>query len=364
VDTIFNAPSLDHDRGSSETRYDRRVAERFVVTRPFPGSGIGSNLVSLAGAVWLAGRLHRDVVVDWRNSDFLLDKSLNLFTEFLEPVDEIQGVAVRYAEGPQEWDADGDSVRLLDPPDVAGVLSGGSDERYLVLTRYHAYERIEAGGDPLERFRRLRDFYRSIRPREAVRRKIEAFAAEARLDDSFAVAVNIATGNGDYRKGTAAYGRVKIELFDHQERFLRMLSFARAGALRRLPAFLRERALTFVATDDGRMRELLMRLPNAVTRRSVFPPPGAGRSYADYEIPGYTDRDAFTDIVCDHFLLARCNAIIRNPSMFSTYALVSTDYYDGNLRNVETMYPAYLAKAVIRRARAAPAALRRRANGP
>jgi len=215
----------------------------------------------------------------------------------------------------------------------------------------------------LDRFRRLREFYRSIRPCDEVRRKIEAFAADARLDDSFAVAVNIATGNGDYRKGTAAYGRVKIELFDHQERFVRMLSLARKAALRRLPDYLRDRALTFVATDDGRMRELLMRLPNAVTRRSVFPPPGAGRSFADYDVPDYTDRDAFTDIVCDHFLLTRCNAIIRNPSMFSTYALVTTDFYNGNLRNVETMYPRHLANAVLRRARRAPGALRRRAGG-
>ncbi|MBV8480102.1 MAG: hypothetical protein JOY72_07330, partial [Actinobacteria bacterium] len=75
------------------------MPERFIVTRPYPGSGIGSNLVSFAGAVWLAGRLGRGVMVDWRNSDFLRDKSVNLFTEFLEPVEEIQGVQVRYAAG-------------------------------------------------------------------------------------------------------------------------------------------------------------------------------------------------------------------------------------------------------------------------
>jgi Nodulation protein Z (NodZ) len=339
------------------------VAEKFVVTRPFPGSGIGSNLASFAGAVWLAGRLGREVIVDWRNSDFLQDKSANLYTEFLEPVTEIQGVGVRYARETESWDIDREDVRALAPSEVGDVLSGGSDSRYLVLTAYHAYERIEAGGDALERFRRLREFYGSIRPREDARRKIEAFATKARLGDSFVVAVNIATGNGDYRKGTAAYGRVKIELFDHQERFLRMLALARRSALRRLPDYLRERALTFVATDDGRMRELLMRLPNAVTRREVFPPPGAGRSFADYDVPGYTDRDAFTDIVCDHFLLARCNAIIRNPSMFSAYALFTTDFYNGNLRNVETMYPRYLAEAIVRRARRAPAALRHRVGG-
>jgi hypothetical protein len=340
------------------------MAERFVVTRPLSASGIGSNLVSFAGAVWLAGRLNRDVVVDWRNSDFLRDKSLNLFTEFLEPVEEIQGVRVHYAAHEQPWDDEGGSedVRFIDPPEASAILTSGSDARYLVLTQYHAYDRIEAGGNPLERHRRLRSFFASIAPRDFLREQIEEFVETSGIEAGFTVAVNIATGNGDYRKGTTAYGRVKVELFDNERRFLRMVSLARSAALRRLPDYLRDHALTFVGTDDGRMRELLMQLPNAVTRRSVFPPPGAGRGFADYDVPGYTDRDAFSDIVVDHFLLARCHALVRNPTMFSTYAIVTTNFYNGNIRNVETMYPRHLAGAVARRirsaARRAPAALR------
>jgi Nodulation protein Z (NodZ) len=330
------------------------VEQRFVVTRPFPGSGIGSNLASMAGAVWLAGRLGRELVVDWRATDFLQDKSINLFTEYLDPVEAIQGVRVRYADrGDPGWSEEREGVRFLDPTEVGRVLADGADDRFLVITPYHAYERIEAGGDPLERFRRLRDFYSYIQPCERLRREIDEFAAKAGLDGAFVVAANIATGNGDYRKGTTAYGRVKVELFDHERRFLRMVSLGRSLAIRRLPPYMRERALTFIATDDANMRELLMQLPNAVTRRTVFPPPGAGRSFADYDVPGYTDRDAFADIVCDHFLLARCHAIVRNPSMFSTYALVTTTFYNGNIRNVETLYPKHLSAALARRARAA-----------
>ena len=339
------------------------MAEKFVVTRPYPGSGIGSNLVSLAGAVWLAGRLGRGVIVDWRNSNFLRDKTANLFTEFLEPVGEIQGVQVQYADGAEvPWDvADGtEGVRVLDLLEVGRLVSSASDDRYLVLTPFHGYERIGAGGDALERFRRLRSFFASIAPREFLRREIEEFAASHDFADSFVVAVNIATGNGDYRRGSPFYGRVKVEVFDHKERFLRMVSYARAMALRRLPDYLRERAVTFVATDDATMHELLLRLPNAVTRRTVFPPPGAGRSFADYDVPGYTDREAFADIVADHFLLARCHAVVRNPSMFGTYGLVSTNFYNGNLRNIETMYPGYLGRAAVRRARRIPTRLRRK----
>src|SRR5581483_4950033 len=119
----------------------------------------------------------------------------------------------------------------------------------------------------------------------------------------------------------------------------------------RLPGYLRKHAKTFVATDAAFMREILLKLPNAFTRRSVFPPPGVGRAFADYDVPGYSDRDAFEDIVIDHFLLARCNALIRNPSMFSTYALLTTDFYDGNFRDLESMYPRHYVRAALRRAR-------------
>ena len=329
------------------------MSERgFVVTRPYPDSGIGSNLVSFAGAVWLASKLGRDVIVDWRNSNFLRDKSVNVFTEFLEPVDEIQGVRVSYAEEPETpWDAESEEIRLIEPAQASAILASGSDVGYIVLTAFHSYERIEPGGNPLERFRRLRTFFESIRPRTHLQREVEEFAAENHIDDGFVVAVNIGTGNGEFRKGSPFHGRVKTELFQNERRFIRTLMRARNAALGRLPDYLRENAITFVATDAAFMREMLLTLPNSITRRSVFPPPGAGRGFSDYDVPGYTDRDAFADIVVDHFLLARCNAIIRNPSMFSTYALVTTNFFNGNLRNVETMYPSYHARAAARRAR-------------
>jgi hypothetical protein len=36
----------------------------YVVTRPFPQSNVGSNLASLAGALYLAQRLERPLIVD------------------------------------------------------------------------------------------------------------------------------------------------------------------------------------------------------------------------------------------------------------------------------------------------------------
>lgn len=328
------------------------MSERYVVTRPFGGSGIGSNLLSLAGAVWLAGRLDRTVIVDWRGSDFLRDKSCNFFTEFFEPVGEIQGVPVRYAPVAEADEAPGDAVAEVDASAAARIAETGSDMPFLVLTPFHGYERIERGGDPLEQFRRLRDFYEAIRPRPFVQREIDAFVERHRLDDTFVVAVNVATGNGDYARGGAFEGRVRVDIFEKEELFVRKLARARAAALRRLPRPLREGALTFVATDAAFMRDILLRLPNAITRRSVFPPHGVGRRFADYDVPGYTDRDAVVDILVDHELLAHCNAIIRNASVYAVYGAVKTTYYNGNMRDLETLYTRYRVSAVARRLRA------------
>jgi hypothetical protein len=40
------------------------------------------------------------------------------------------------------------------------------------------------------------------------------------------------------------------------------------------------------------MCDLLGRLPQSVTRRTVFPPPGVGRSFGDYAKLGYSDVEA------------------------------------------------------------------------
>jgi hypothetical protein len=87
------------------------------------------------------------------------------------------------------------------------------------------------------------------------------------------------------------------------------------------------------------MAELLGRLPAAVSRRTVFPPPGVGRNFADYAAVGYDDRKAAADMLIDMLLLARCQALIRNRSMFSNYALVTTGGFGGNLYELESLFP-------------------------
>jgi hypothetical protein len=315
---------------------------RYLITHPHPKSGIGSNLNSLAGVIWLARRLNREVIVDWRGVAHLKDKSLNYFTEFLEAPPEIQGVRVHYApcaalSGPADQHPE------IDLSDAAAILKTGDDRRYLVLSAYHGLERLDTIDDRAAQFFIFRDFYRQIVPRDFVRREIDAFA-DRHFRDAFVVGVNLAAGNGEFDKGQPYFGRVRTDVFSKERQFLRKVRLANFLALRRVPRYLRRRAKIFFAADSKAMRDLLSQLPNAVTRRTVFPPPGAGRWFSDYTDPNYTDRDAIVDALTDMFLLARCNALIRNDTAFNQYAQIVTTAFDGNCRHFESLYAKYWLK--------------------
>jgi hypothetical protein len=315
-------------------------AEGFVVTRPHPGSGIGSNLASLAGAIWYAGRLGRSVIVDWRASAFLKDKDANYFTEFFEPPESIQGVRVLYAPTP-ELTANAPEIGVSA---ARSYLSTPCPDPVVVIRDYHGLERLDGKGGPEQQFWRLKDFYGFIRPRDFVQREIDRFADE-HFVNAFVVGVNLSSGNGEFDKGQYYAGRVDIDIFSRDAQFLRKVEWARRLAVRGVPRELRANARIFFATDAYKMYHLLKRLPNAVTRRTTFPPPGVGRVYCDYSEPGYTDRDAVVDAIVDMFLLARCHALVRNGSVFNAYAATVTTAFSGNMRHIETLYLRYWVRA-------------------
>lgn len=320
----------------------------YVVTRPYPESGLGSNLASLAGAAWLARRLDRELIVDWRGMVFLEDKTVNYFTEFLEPIEEIGGVRAHYAPSAEAGDH-------LQAPEASLDIRGSEfpqltlDEpaRYLVATSYHGFDRFRSG-EPADGFFRIRDVYRQVRPRAFVQAEIDRFAGE-HFAETFVVAVNIATGNMPPPEGDIYFGRFDVGIFRNQERFAARVRRACDLAVRALPRALRARRTIFCASDSSWMTRLLTGLPAAVARRAVFPPAGAGRLFSGYASLGYTDRDASVDMIADHFLLARCNALVYNNSMFSFYARAVTDFYNGNARNIETLFARYWARTARRR---------------
>ena len=316
-------------------------ANGFVVTRPHPGSGIGSNLVSLAGVIWYAQQLNRGVIVDWRGSAFLKDQSANYFTEFFETPSSIQGVPILYAPTPELTD----DALVVDLAVARSYLSGTSAPPVFVIRDYHGPERLDLKSGEEKQFARLREFYTFITPRPFVQQEIDRFAAQ-HFADTFVIGVNLSSGNGEFDKGQIYYGRVDLDIFSKDAAFLRKVERARALALKGVPRASRDRAKIFFATDAYKMHALLSRLPNTVTRRSVFPPPGVGRVYCDYNDPGYTDRDAVVDAITDMFLLARCQALIGNFSVFNQYAVTVTNRFNGNVRQIETLYAKYWLRAL------------------
>ena len=161
-------------------------------------------------------------------------------------------------------------------------------------------------------------------------------------------------------RGRSYQGRVDIDIFSKDRQFLRQVERARWLAVRGLPKELRAGARIFYATDAYKMFHLLAQLPNAVTRRTTFPPPGVGRVYCDYNDPGYSDRDAVVDAIVDMFLLARCHALVRNGSVFNAYAQTVTNCFGGNTRHIETLYASYWLRAVRQRLQRTIAGLWRR----
>ena len=320
--------------------------DRYVITRPHPGSGIGSNLQSLAGAIWYGERTGRAVVVDWRGSSFLKDQSANYFSEFFETPDQIQGVPVLYAPAPGVPD----NAPQVGVGVARSYLSAPSPEPAIVIRDYHPLERLDAKGSVAQQFWRLKGFYRYIRPRPFVQQEIDRFAAE-HFEDAFMIGVNLSSGNGEFDKGQYYDGRVDMDILSKDAQLLRKVEQARRLAVRGLPKELGRTSRIFFATDAYKMHYLLKRVPNAVTRRTVFPPPGVGRVYCDYNDPGYTDRDAIVDAIADMFLLARCDALVRNGSAFNTYAYTVTNGFSGNVRHIESLYARYWLRAIGGRVR-------------
>ena len=310
----------------------------FVVNRPFEDSNVGSNLSSLAGAAWVARQLGRELLVDWRGMRQLHDPSINYASEFFALPDELLDVRVHAAPVEDAEYREGSSdARWASPAEARDLVHAGrpSLPRFLVLQTYHGLDRVHPGTEA-ERFRLMRAVFRDIHPAPRVAQLVDDWTRD-NLDAGFVIGVNVRTGNGAYFKQGMRYAdRVDISLFDDQRRFLRLLERACRHRLSVLPRPLRDSHRIFYATDSAEMCELLGRLPNAVTRRKRFPPAGEGDLFA-FEDHDYSDRAAVEDTVADMFLLARCDALVYNTSLFNQYARVVTGYFGGNHVHFESL---------------------------
>lgn len=325
----------------------------YVVSRPFPESNVGSNLASLAGAILLAQKLRRGLIVDWRGMAQLQNKSINYFAEFFEKRSAFVGVPTSYAPvAGAEYDDCCPDTPWLSANEAAAAVRGElplDDADYVVLQEYHGLDRLMAGSESA-RFTLLRRFYREVQPTRELRETIDAWADE-HFGGRFVVGVNIRTGNGHYfGPGMPYAGRVNIAVLQNEARLARALERAVRRLVGRLPRHLQAASATFYATDSQAMSHALSTLPGAVTRRTTYPPSGTGDLYS-FEGSPSDDRASVVDTLADMFLLGRCDALIYNNSLFNQYARVLNGYYGGNLIHVDTLILGSRARLLIATAR-------------
>jgi hypothetical protein len=313
--------------------------------------GIGSRLRLFSEAVCLGRTFGCPVIVDWRGTGFLKDKSLNYFTEFFVPIPEIMGVQIQYAPSPAlseyERASQGERLELSLAALASLVAEPPPTPRYLLTRHSLRLGRSPVHGDGYRAF--LADFFRHIIPRAEVTEQLESWY-EAHLRGHFVVGVNVSTGNGFFSPGGLLEGNVNTLIFDDEDRFLRTIAAACERATKDLPPSKSDYRI-FFTTDSAHMAEVLGRLPRAVTRRTVFPPDGAGRRFCDYDALGYSDRAAAVDTIVDMLLLARCNALIKNRSNFNFYARATTGSFNGNMQRFEKLYRVRGAEEKAPRAR-------------
>jgi Nodulation protein Z (NodZ) len=308
---------------------------RYLLTLPGRHIGVGSRLLRLADTIWLARRLDREVIVDWRDSLFVADPRRNYFTEMFEPVKTIGGVRIHYAPSRlrrpfiREVDAlrgDYGALRASVVPSARYARAKGKvDVRTLDARALADYRAC------------VREVYEAIRVRPEIARARDEWRDE-HLRGRFVVGVNVSTGNGVFAPGAQWAGHVDVEVFGDEDTFLRLVQDACHAATAHLPDAVRETYKMFVATDSPEMSALLTQLPRVVTRRTIFPPAGAGRGFSAYADLGHTDREAAAEIVADMTLLARCDALVCTRSRFSLYARVLTDDFGGNVVRLEHLY--------------------------
>jgi hypothetical protein len=313
----------------------------YVVADPGQRPGIGSRLLGLGQAVWLARELGRAVIVDWRRTLFLDDQSRNYFTEFFEHVPRICGVPMHYAPSRQTrtygWAVKHKQPRVDAALSAQLAADPASAPRYLVVGRAHVKLEPFAAYEEAQYAAFLEEVYRHIVPRPELVREVDEWY-DANLRGHFVVGVNVATGNGLFAPGGRYPGRVNIGMWDDPGRFLDVIEEGFARSTRPLPESTRRTAKIFVATDSGEMSELLCRLDPTVTRRKVFPPPGAGRHFTGWPELDYSARRAAADVLIDMLLLARCDALIMTRTRFPSYALVSTRHFNGNVLKIEDLH--------------------------
>lgn len=318
-------------------------ATSYIITRPHPESGLGANLLSMVGALYLCERTRRPLLVDWTGMSPLRDKGVNYFTAFFEPLRRWRDVEIAYVNDPDvsapRVTYDERLVFKPDERDLGDLVAGTVDDRSVWLEAFHYYRVFKRS--PLSAadvFYRTREFYQALQPRAVLRRRIAE--ARAPFERRVVVALNVRSGNGEFEPGKPYWKRVNTAIFGRR-RFQDTLFRACRDCLTGFPPALRSELGIYVVTDSHGMQQRLLELPGAFAVRKRFPPPGTGHQFADYDpqIYGdYSDVESVNETIVDMFLMAGCSGLVYNESAYNLYAQHMTMCFNGNQKLLERYF--------------------------
>lgn len=289
--SALRAPSRPMARRSGFTRH-------LVVTRK--RTGLGSDLASVIGGLRFASRTDRDLLIDWRNSCYLPDRSENLFGRLFTVPKTIGRVRIHLAWGTLEDSALPAPVRysgsrgFLDFHEELVAPPRPARSTFVVTRPIHH----------LPDDRRTRALFKSIRPLPHLLERIEGFRRAHFLRDRKVVGIHIRHGNGEKlgkrRQKLAAAPPESV--VDRCRRVVDSLALADP--------------VVFLCTDSPVIRnQFESAFPRLCHSGTQLGASGSGRLHRPSRgLPGAESA------VIDMWLLSRCDIIVHNPSWFSHYA--------------------------------------------
>jgi hypothetical protein len=337
-------PATDNTGVTAPYRTIERLSlERFIITRPHPNSGLGANLLSIVGALYVCEQTKRPLIVDWTGMAELRDKEINYFPAFFEPIRRWREVDVFYVNDPDlpERSVSYQAEEALEPSDeqYRELARGQVGDRNVCLRRFHYYTVFRRSPlTPPAVFHRTRDFFRELVPRPALRRRMVDL--QSRFERNIVVALNVRTGNGEFEPGKPYWNRVNTAIF-RRPTFVDRLYRACRDCVEGFPPELRSDLAVFVVTDVREMQRRLLEIPGAFAVRTGFPPPGTGHQFADFEALGYgeySDVESVNETIVDMFMMAACSGLVFNETAYNQYAQHMTRFFNGNTRRLERYF--------------------------
>lgn len=277
-------------------------ARHVVVTRK--RTGIGSDLVSVVGAIAYAARTDRDLVIDWRDSRYVADATINMFGELFVAPPAFDDVSVTLASATF-------NDKALPGPIRQATSKSESFEAFHAEMEREARPVLESViiTRPMHHLPNVADqkrWFDAINPVARIAAAIDSFY-NAHMQGRTVIGIHIRHGNGE------ALGSGRDELIQRSVDDLVDLSIAEFAKMD-LP----EDTRYFVCTDSQELRDAFnRRVKNVINYDSRIGSAKSGPIHtSDYGLQGAEDA------VAEMWLLARCGRLIYTPSWFSHYARI------------------------------------------